>query len=137
MAAFEKATVGLFLWWSANAAFVDNPSRVLSISRLGVAETAEHVESGARSLGMTVLERTDHAALAQLEGYRLRPTQSLLVDGIGGDPIKLVIWQARSGITVVSREAQANGGSQVFDALLPDLLQALAPAARAAVRTPA
>ena len=137
MAAFERATVGLFLWWSANAAFVDNPSRVLSISRLGVAETAERIESGARSLGMAVLERTDHAALAQLEGYRLQPTQSLLVDGLGGDPVKLVIWQARSGITLVSREAQPGGDPQVVDTLLPDLLQALAPAARTAVRTPA
>lgn len=132
MAAFERATVGLFLWWSANAALADDPARAPSISRFGVAETAERIESGARSRGLKIVERTDHSGVAEREGFRLMPTQSLLVDAAsGGAPVKLVVWQARSGLTMVSLEGHVTGERSRFQGLeLPWLRQALAAAAR-------
>jgi uncharacterized protein (DUF302 family) len=133
MAAFERATVGLFLWWSANGALLDNPCRVLSVSRFGVAETAERIEAGARSRGLKVLERTDHAALARREGYRLLPTQSLLVDSArGGAPVRLVIWRARDGATIVSLDAREVEQAGAVQAELPELVRTLAAAPGAA-----
>jgi uncharacterized protein (DUF302 family) len=130
MATFERATVGLFLWWSASLALIDNPGRALSISRFDVTETAERIESGARSRGLKVLDRTDYAAIAKREGYRLRPTQSLLVDAAsGGEPVRLVIWQTRDGITMVSAGERVNEDPRMSDPALPNLLQVIAPVA--------
>jgi hypothetical protein len=128
MAAFERASMGLFLWWSANAALIDNAGKVLSVSRFDVDETAARLESGARAHGLRVLDRTDHAAEAQQAGYRLRPTQSLLVDrDPGRRPLKLVVWQARSGLTLVSLDGHRQDQSTPVDPDLPRLLQTLAP----------
>lgn len=135
MATFERATVGLFLWWSASLALVDNPGKALSISRFDVTETAERIESGARSRGFKVLDRTDYAAIARGEGYRLRPTQSLIVDDRNGsEPVRLVIWQTRDGLTMVSLGERAGEDPLRVDPALPNLLRALAPAAGEAIR---
>jgi len=129
MAAFERATVGLFIWWSANTALATSPSRAPSISRFDVAETVERIASGAPAHGLTVLERTDHSGIAERDGYRLHATQSLLVDGVaGGEPVKLVVWQSRSGVTMVSLERHSAAQPRSCDEQLPRLLGALAPA---------
>src|SRR5262245_4175935 len=106
MAAFERATVGLFVWWSASVSLVDNPGRTTTISRFGVTETVERLESGVRSRGLKVLNRIDHSGISARDGFRLRPTQSLLVDAAGGAPMKLVVWEARNGATMVSLDLQ-------------------------------
>ena len=114
MAAFERATVGLFLWWSANGALIDGPARPAAISRFSVAETAERIEQCARARGLDVLERIDHSGSAARNGFRLRPTQSLLVDGaFDGAPLKLVVWEADGGRTMVSFDGR--GASPPFD----------------------
>ena len=116
MAAFERATVGLFLWWSANIALMEGPARALSISRLGVAETAERIAQSARAHGFEVRERIDHGSLAAHDGFRLRATQALLVDGaFDGAPLRLVVWAAESGRTVVSPDATAAGTRLPFE----------------------
>jgi len=125
MAAFERATVGLFLWWSANAALMEDPARTPSVSRLSVAETAERIEAGARARGLKVLSRTDHSAIAERDGFRLQPTQSLLVDGMSGAPLRLVVWRASTGLTMVSLDASNAGDSSPFDSELPWLRHAL------------
>jgi uncharacterized protein (DUF302 family) len=125
MAAFERATVGLFVWWSASVSLVDNPVRTTTISRFGVSETVERLESGVRARGLNVLDRIDHSGLAARAGFRLRPTQSLLVDGAGGAPMKLVVWEACNGATMVSVDSQAE--RLLSGADLPGLLQALEP----------
>jgi hypothetical protein len=130
MAAFERATVGLFLWSSANAAFADDPARAPSVSRFGVAETAERIESGARARGLKVLERTDHSGVAQRDGFRLQPTQSLLVDGISGATVRLVIWRARDGLTMVSLETNDAVHRRALDAEFPWLHLALSAQTR-------
>jgi uncharacterized protein (DUF302 family) len=136
MAAFERATVGLFLWWSASGALLDNSCRVVFTSRFDVAETAERIESGARLRGLKVLERTDHTALARRDGYRLQPTQSLLVDGtVGAAPVKLVVWRAHDGVTMVSLDERPARAPRSLAAELPDLVQALDAAAGVAVTT--
>ena len=128
MAAFERATVGLFIWWSANAALVANPARAPSVSRFGVAETVERIASDARAHGLNVVACTDHSGVAERDGYRLRPTQSLLIDGVaGGEPIKLVVWEARSGMTMVSLDGHSAAQVSSSNAQLPRLLGALAP----------
>lgn len=128
MAAFERASMGLFLWWSANAALIENPCRVLSVSRFDVEETAARLEAGARARGLIVLGRTDHTALAQRAGYQLRPTQSLLVDrDPGRGRLKLVVWQARSGLTLVSLDGHLPDKSTPVDPDVPRLLQTLVP----------
>ena len=119
MAAFERATVGQFLWWSANAAFADDPVRAPSVSRFSVAETAERIESGARARGLKVVERTDHSGTAQRDGFRLQPTQSLLVDGTSGATVRLVIWRARDGLTMVSLDTDDAAHGRALDAELP------------------
>lgn len=117
MAAFERATLGLFVWWSANSAFAADPGTVLTVSRSGVAETAERIEANARARGLTVVARTDHAGLARRDGLRIRPTQTLLIDHrCGGAPTRLVIWQARDETTVVSVDERQAEPS--FDARL-------------------
>src|SRR5262245_34875798 len=109
MAAFERATVGLFLWCSANAALTETPAREPSIQRFSVAETAERIESGARARGLKVLERTDHSAVAEREGFRLQPVFSLLVDGLSGARVRLLVWRARTGLTMVSLDTNDAG----------------------------
>jgi hypothetical protein len=111
MAAFERATVGLFLWWSANAALVDSPARAPSISPFGVAETAQRIASGALSLGLRVFDITDHSGLAARAGFHLRPTQSMLIGAVDAAPLKLVVWEAHNGLTMVSLEGHAAGAS--------------------------
>ena len=129
MAAFERATVGLFLWWSANAALVDNPCRLVSASRFNVEETTDRIANGARVRGLEVRERTDHAALAQRDGFHLRPTQSLIVDGLhGAEPVRLVIWQAHSGLTMVSTDGIRAGEAARLGPELPQLLNTLSTA---------
>lgn len=114
MAAFERATVGLFLWWSAGNAFAADPASVRSVSWLGVAETAERIDSDARARGMPVLARTDYAGLARSDGFRIPPTQTLLIDpATGHAPTRLVVWQADSGVTVVSVDERRS--EPVFD----------------------
>jgi len=130
MAAFERATVGLFLWWRANAALTENPARAPSISRFSVAETAERIESGARARGLKVLERTDHSAAAAREGFRLQPVLSLLVDGLSGARVRLLVWRARTGLTMVSLDTNDAGHWRAFDAELPWLRQALSAQTR-------
>jgi hypothetical protein len=131
MAPFERATLGLFLWWSADGALRDNPCRVLSASRFDVDETAKRIEMNARLRGLTVHERTDHAALAGRAGFRLPPTQSLMVDPTSGaDPLRLVVWQARSGMTLVSLDGPAEKPAPPAGAEIAHLLRSLAPAAR-------
>jgi hypothetical protein len=128
MAAFERATVGLFLWWSANAALMEDPARAPSVSRLSVAETAERIESGARARGLKLLERTDHSGSAERDGFRLQPTQSLLLDGMSGAPLRLVVWRATTGLTMVSLDTHDANHWHPFDSELPWLRQALSPA---------
>jgi uncharacterized protein (DUF302 family) len=128
MAAFERATVGLFVWWSAKVSLEDNPARTTKISRFDVMETVERLESGLRARGMKVLDRIDHSGLAARDGFRLRPTQSLLIDGAGGTPMKLVVWQARDGATMVSLDAHWER-SAPLGLNLSGLLQALEPEA--------
>lgn len=132
MAAFERATVGLFLWWSANAALARNPCAVVSVRRLTVGEAAERIEAGARARGLKVLARTDHSALARSDGYRLRPVQSLLVDGAhAADPIRLVVWQSLDGTTRVALDRRLQDGAQSpLATVLPALLESLGPAGR-------
>ena len=130
MAAFERATVGLFLWWSANAALIDYPYRVISTSRFNVGETADRIADRARERGFEVRERTDHAALAQRAGFHLRPTQSLMVDGVRADPLRLVIWQARGGLTMVSLDGIRAEEADDIGPELPQLLNALSTVAR-------
>jgi hypothetical protein len=62
-----------------------------------------------------VLARTDHAGQAGRDGFRLSPTQTLLIDhGSDGARSRLVIWQARSGVTVVKADEPAGvAGSAV------------------------
>jgi hypothetical protein len=106
MAAFERATVGLFLWWSANAALGNDSRWVNAVSRYGVAETVERIEEAARRRGLSV-ERVDYSAQARAAGFKLRPTQSLSI-GRADAPLKLVVWQAPDGATVVTaREERA------------------------------
>jgi uncharacterized protein (DUF302 family) len=126
MAAFERATVGLFVWWSASVSLVDNPARSTTISRFGVRETVERLESGLRARGLKVLDRIDHSGLAARDGFQLRPTQSVLVDAAGGAPMKYVVWEARSGATMVSVDSHAE--RLLSGADLPGLLQAPEPA---------
>ena len=128
MAAFERATVGLFLWWSANAALMEDPARTPSVSRLSVAETTERIESGARSRGLKVLERTDHSGLAERDGLRLQPTQSLLLNGMSGALVRLIVWRASTGLTMVSFDTNDAAHSRPVDAELPWLRQALSAA---------
>ncbi|HUL64333.1 MAG TPA: hypothetical protein VLW55_06925 [Burkholderiaceae bacterium] len=130
MAAFERATVGLFLWWSANAALTDDPARAPSVSRFSVAETAERIECGARARGLKVLARTDHSGAAARDGFRLQPTQSLLVDGMSGEALRLVVWRARTGLTMVSLGPNDAGHGQAFEAELQWLHQALSAQTR-------
>jgi hypothetical protein len=130
MAAFEKATVGLFLWWSANAALADDPARAPSVSRFSVAETAERIESGARARGLKVAERTDHGAAAERDGFRLQPTQSLVVDGLSGSTVRLVIWRGRNGLTMISLDTNDASRCRTLDAELPWLHFALAAQTR-------
>jgi len=131
MVAFERATVGLFLWWSANAALVDNPCRLVSTSRFDVEETTDRIANGARERGFEVRERTDHAALAKRAGFRLRPTQSLMLDGVrGAAPLRLVVWQARGGLTMVSLDGMRADEVENLGPELPDVLSALAGVAR-------
>jgi uncharacterized protein (DUF302 family) len=130
MAAFERATVGLFLWWSASLALADDPANALAPSRFDVTETVERIETGARSRGLKIIERTDHAALAERDGYRLQPTHSLLVDlAGGGDPVKLVVWQTRENKAAVLIDERARSRLAALASELPGLLEALAPAA--------
>jgi len=131
MVAFERATVGLFFWCSANAALVENPCRIVSTSRFNVEETTDRIANSAHERGFEVRERTDHAALAKRGGFRLRPTQSLMLDGVrGADPLRLVVWQARSGPTMVSLDGIRAEEVENLGPELPELLSALSGVAR-------
>lgn len=128
MTAFDKAAVGLFHWLSANAARSGDPRMVLSASRFDVAETARRIERDAPSRGLRVLDRTDHAALAGREGYRLLPTQTLVVGSPApGVPLRLVVWQARTGVTLVSLDQAPRNDPRRLETTLPKLLRGLAP----------
>lgn len=106
MSTFERATVGLFLWWSANAALGSDPRWFGAVSRFGVAETAARIEEVARRRGLSV-QRIDHGAEANAAGLRLPPTQSLWVEQ-GDAAARLVVWQAPDGVTrVATRDARA------------------------------
>lgn len=130
MAAFERATVGLFLWFSASLALADNPDSILAMSRFDVTETVERIETGARSRGLKVVARTDHAALAERAGYRLAPTQSLLMEFAGGgEPVKVVVWQTSANRAAVLIDERARERLAAAGAGLPGLLDTLAPAA--------
>lgn len=100
MATFERATVGLFVWCSANAALGDGARRVNAVSRYGVTETVELIEEAARKRALSV-QHIDHGAEAAAAGFRLRPTHSLSI-GQGQARLKLVVWQAPDGATVVT-----------------------------------
>ncbi|HTT10019.1 MAG TPA: hypothetical protein VMG60_03930 [Burkholderiaceae bacterium] len=129
MAAFERATVGLFLWWGANVALMEGPARPVSISRFSVAETAERIERCAQSCGFEVIERIDHSGLAARNGFRLRPTQSLVVDGaFDGAPMRLVVWAAETGRTMVSVDGHVAGARLPSDLEPHWLPRALGPA---------
>jgi uncharacterized protein (DUF302 family) len=133
MAAFERATVGLFIWWSANNAFAADPASVLSVSRFGVAETADRIEADVRSRGLAVVEHTDHAGFARRDGLRIRPAHTLRIDhGSGGAPTRLVIWQAQSGCTVVSVDERPIDATHRSGEVLPRVVRALAPASQPA-----
>lgn len=138
MPAFERATVGLFLWWSASAALGNDAYEQLSESRLAVAEAAERIATGVRLWGLKVLARTDHSEQARRGGYRLPPTQSLVIDlPYGGQPVRLVVWQAEDGATIVSvvgqsvREQERSGTrlTEVVGACLSERLREPGPSA--------
>jgi hypothetical protein len=101
MAAFESATVGLVLWWSARNAFA-NPRGVLSVSRAGVGETADRIESDARARGSAVVERVDHASLARRCGLRIAPVETLLIEDAASGRVRFVVWREPGGATVVA-----------------------------------
>ncbi len=132
MAAFERATVGLVLWWSANNAFAADPASVLSVSRLGVAETAERIEQDARSRGLTVVACADLSGDARRAGLSIRPVRTVSID-YGSDDVRtrLVIWKAMNGATVVSVDERALAADR-SDAALSELLRPSSPAAMAA-----
>jgi uncharacterized protein (DUF302 family) len=126
MAAFERASLGLFVWWSANHALDGKATASLSSDCLGVAPTAERIELGARARGMSVLVRTDHRELAARDGYRLPPAQSLLIDrGTAGMPVKVVVWETLGGATMVALDGQPIAEHGSIDTQLQAVLDAL------------
>ncbi|MCS7101089.1 MAG: hypothetical protein NZL99_05245 [Burkholderiaceae bacterium] len=104
MSAFERATVGLLLWWSAQATLAQD-ARAFA-SRHGVGDTVARIESAARQRGLRV-QHDDHAAAARAAGLQLPPTHALRI-GSGDGALKLVVWQAPGGVTMVgAREESA------------------------------
>jgi len=125
MAAFERATVGLFLWWTASAALGNDAFEQLSATSLAVGEAAERIEQAARSRGLRVLARTDYSSEARRAGYRLRPMQSLEIDmQAGGRPARLIVWQAADGATIVSVDGDWLRDAGATGAQLPDIVGA-------------
>jgi len=125
MAAFERATVGLFLWWTASAALGNDTFEQLSASSLAVGEAAERIEQAARSRGLRVLARTDYSSEARRAGYRLRPMQALEIDmRPGARPARLIVWQAADGATIISVDGDWLRDAGTTRAQLPDIVGA-------------
>lgn len=85
-------------------------------SNHGPQDTMDRLEAAAKTRGMTIFARIDHAAGARSAGLSLRPTELLIfgnakagtplmqaVQSIGIDlPLKALVWQDASGDTWIS-----------------------------------
>jgi uncharacterized protein (DUF302 family) len=125
-------------------------------SSFGPKETADRLESGVKSHGMSLFARINHAALAAEAGLALRPTELLLFGNprggtplmqaaqtIGIDlPLKALVWQDASGKTWLSYNeptwlAQRHGLGPATDKIIANMSQALIAIAGQAAGTSA
>ncbi|MCS6943936.1 MAG: hypothetical protein RMK97_00715 [Sutterellaceae bacterium] len=103
MSAFERVSVGLFLWCSAQTTLAQDARAFVSCH--GLAETVARIGSAARLRGLRV-QHDDHAAVARAAGLRLPPTHALRL-GTGDSALILVVWQAPDGRTMVGAREEA------------------------------
>jgi len=124
-------------------------------SNFGPKETADRIETGVKTHGMTVFTRINHAALAAEAGLALRPTEVLLFGNprggtplmqasqtIGIDlPLKALVWQDASGKTWLSYNEPAwlgkrHGIGPETDKIVSLMSQALNAIAKKAASAP-
>lgn len=135
----------------ANMSMVDGLTTVPS--SFGARETADRLEAAAKSKGLTVFARVDHAAGAVAAGLSLRPTELIVFgNGKGGTPLmqanqtagidlplKALVYEDAAGKVWLAYNdpvwiAQRHGLGSTVDANVKALGQAIAALAQQATR---